>query len=388
MTVRGFLLFLLVGGSLLQAQWAIPDAETSSPPGAVRLAEIQRVAATSGWPAVEEGARTAGLQAFGRNRTDAAEAWLLIAEWARFWGENQRVVVDRWIRSVNDAKLGHPNMATAYRPSDAPMSALVRPEFGAWLLANRDFSRSFFETLEAVDSAPEVIRILDGLHATDPRAFARHAQLALAIAVVYDVPPPPTWPHAQVEASALPRRLMSPGEAFGYWSSADDRGVTLQRLARLSAGELKFVVDAATPRGELDWARQSVKGPIARLPGTYDAVRYRMDRLETNTMVWPGRTYALPEILEAGGICVDQAYFAAHVGKALGVPTLMFRGAGLDGRHAWFGYLDEGQRWRLDVGRYADQRYVSGLAFDPQTWGNVSDHELAVLAEGFRRLPA
>lgn len=344
--------------------------------------------ATSGWAAVQTSARDAGLLAYSRDRTDAAEAWLLVADWARFFGENQRTVVNRWIGAVNEAKLGHPNMATEYHPPDAPMSALVRAEFGQWLLANRDFSRSFFDLIEAVDYTPEVIRILDALYAADPRRFARHAQLALAIAVVHDVPPPPTWPHAQVAAAALPRRLMAPRDAFTYWSTADDRGLTLQRLTRLTAGELKFVIDAAAPQGELDWARQSVKGPITRLPGMYDAVRYRMDRLEANVMQWPGRSYTLPAILEEGGICVDQAYFAAHAGKALGVPTLMFRGAGLDGRHAWFGYLDENQRWKLDVGRYADQRYVSGLAFDPQTWGNVSDHELAFLAEGFRRLPA
>ena len=40
----------------------------------------------------------------------------------------------------------------------------------------------------------------------------------------------------------------------------------------------------------------------------------------------------LPLILQEGGLCVDQAYFAAMVGKAKGVPTLLFRGAGLDGR--------------------------------------------------------
>ncbi|HEY0966830.1 MAG TPA: hypothetical protein VGD88_05540 [Opitutaceae bacterium] len=372
----------------LRAQWKIPEAEVSAPPSAARLAEVASVVATSGWAAVQTSARDAGLLAYSRDRTDAAEAWLLVADWARFFGENQRTVVNRWIGAVNEAKLGHPNMATEYHPPDAPMSALVRAEFGQWLLANRDFSRSFFDLIEAVDYTPEVIRILDALYAADPRRFARHAQLALAIAVVHDVPPPPTWPHAQVAAAALPRRLMAPRDAFTYWSTADDRGLTLQRLTRLTAGELKFVIDAAAPQGELDWARQSVKGPITRLPGMYDAVRYRMDRLEANVMQWPGRSYTLPAILEEGGICVDQAYFAAHAGKALGVPTLMFRGAGLDGRHAWFGYLDENQRWKLDVGRYADQRYVSGLAFDPQTWGNVSDHELAFLAEGFRRLPA
>jgi hypothetical protein len=59
----------------------------------------------------------------------------------------------------------------------------------------------------------------------------------------------------------------------------------------------------------------------------------------------------------------------------------------LDGRHAWFGYLDAQQKWQLDVGRYAEQKYISGIAFDPQTWGEVNDYALALLAERFRELP-
>jgi hypothetical protein len=91
--------------------------------------------------------------------------------------------------------------------------------------------------------------------------------------------------------------------------------------------------------------------------------------------------------LKAGGICVDQAYFATETGKARGVPTLYFTGAGDDGRHAWFGFLDTAQKWKFDVGRYAEQRFVTGHALDPQTWRQISDHELKFLAERFRTLP-
>jgi hypothetical protein len=84
---------------------------------------------------------------------------------------------------------------------------------------------------------------------------------------------------------------------------------------------------------------------------------------------------------------VDQAYFASTAGKAKGIPTIMFRGAGLDGRHAWFGYLDAAQKWQLDCGRFAEQKFVVGLAFDPQTWGDINDHELLFITERFRALP-
>jgi hypothetical protein len=46
------------------------------------------------------------------------------------------------------------------------------------------------------------------------------------------------------------------------------------------------------------------------------------------------------------------------------------------------------RRWRLDAGRYEEQRYIAGEARDPQTWGAINDHELAFLSERFRVLPA
>jgi hypothetical protein len=67
---------------------------------------------------------------------------------------------------------------------------------------------------------------------------------------------------------------------------------------------------------------------------------------------------------------------------------LLFTGAGRDGWHAWFGYLDQDGHWQLDAGRYANQQFVTGIAIDPQTWGPISDHELKFLSEGFRLLPS
>jgi hypothetical protein len=89
-----------------------------------------------------------------------------------------------------------------------------------------------------------------------------------------------------------------------------------------------------------------------------------------------------------GGICVDQAYFATEAGKARGIPTLLFTGSGQDAHHAWFGFLDGEHKWRLDAGRYAEQRLVTGNALDPQTWMEMSDHDLEFLSERFRALPS
>jgi hypothetical protein len=131
-----------------------------------------------------------------------------------------------------------------------------------------------------------------------------------------------------------------------------------------------------------------VPAPLSQFAAVYSMVRYRSDRVVNATAVWPGPTYKLADILSAGGICADQAFFATQVGKARGVPTLFFYGSGNDGRHAWFGFLDGNRKWQLDAGRYAEQRFVTGFARDPQTWGELTDHEIKFLAEGFHHLPA
>ena len=258
-----------------------------------------------------------------------------------------------------------------------------------WLLSSPEFSEEFFSILKKVDNVPKVFAILEGLHGADPDKFARYHSLALAISVVYDVPPPPYWPHHQVSDQALKRGLQSPGAIFDYFTREDAQGRTYFNLAQLRAEELKFVVDVAAPVPQLEWSLGAVTLPLDQLEGAYSMVKYREDRsTNESSMSWSGKPYTLQAILEDGGICIDQSYFASEVGKAHGVPTLMFMGAGQDGRHAWFGFLDSGHKWRLDAGRYAEQRLVTGVAFDPQTWESISDHELQFLSERFRALPS
>jgi hypothetical protein len=365
----------------------VSSDQMSNPPTREWLESVLAEGAGFTWREVENAAAQSAVTASRRNRTDAMEGWLLVARWARLLDSDQRDVTGRWIEAINSAKLGHRNMRTEYSPPDEPLSAILAEDFVAMLVANAEFSSAFFYLLTPYDYLPAVLSILERLHRNDPKLFARYEQLALAIALVYDMPPPPDWPHGQVPAELLSRQLRDPLAVFKYWIETDQSGVTLFDLDRLGASELKFVIDTAAPWPELNWVQERVEFDFDSLPRAYDAIAYRQDRIEVGAYVWPGVAYTLPTILAQGGICIDQAYFASHVGKARGVPTLLFRGVGLDGRHAWFGYLDAQQTWQFDVGRYAEQQLVAGIAFDPQTWGNVNDHELAFLAERFHRLP-
>ncbi len=376
------------GAAARAAQPAVADAETGFPPTAERLRAIHAAAQRDGWQPHVAPLRSAALRAYAADKLFAAEAWLNASRWAALLAGDEADAVQAWIAAMNRAKAGHPNLPADFALRRNPLAARLNPELQAWLLADADFSAQFFQLRSPLDQPVRVLEILDELYLRDPARFRTYARLALALAVVYDVPPPPWWPHNQVPAQVLPRRLPAAPDAFAWWIQQDRASRTFHKLAKLEADELKFVVDTPAPFTELEWAQKVAEFPLSHLDRAYTMVRYRNDRVANNTMTWTGRSYRLADILGTGGICADQAYFATQAGKARGVPTLLFAGAGNDGRHAWFGFLDTAGKWRLDAGRHAEQRLVTGHAIDPQTWLPISDHVLKFLSERFRDLPS
>lgn len=366
----------------------LPDDWFTRAPTAERIKIVQSAASTEGWSPVALRLFAGSIRAYEMRQEDAASAWYLVARWCDLLGKSQSQTGRQWLQAASrGGPFNDVNRQKILALPDEPIARLLTVETGAWLLGDRAFSEIFFDLVTSSDCLPRVLEILEELRVSEPRQFAPYASLALAIALVYDAPPPAHWPHWQVSTEVLPRKLPSPKDAFQFLVTSDQGGRTLHKLRSLPAADLKFVVDLSAPFPELVWAQRSVKFPLASLVKSYEAVRYRSDRIEAQAYVWPGESYVLAEIYREGGICVDQAYFATQTGKARGVPTLLFSGAGRDGRHAWFGYLGTGQKWVLDAGRYAEQRYVTGVAVDPQTWTLLSDHELTFLSEGFRRLP-
>lgn len=372
--------------SLRAEEASIPAPELARDPAPGRINAVLAQAAAQGWSGQVRLLRDAAIGAY-ESGSGAAPAWYYLYRSAALLGTPQERALAQWIEAIQQAKLGHSGMALSYTAAPGVLADCLAPEMQRFFLGTPAFAEEFFLTFKPVDNPAAVLGILQTLYAADPARFLEYQNLAIAIAVVYDVPPPPGWPHGQVSASALPRRLPAPTAAFAYWSNLDRINISMQRLRRLPASELKFLVDVAAPFSELDWARHNVGPGLAEFARAYDLVHYRKERLVANAYLWPLRDYRLETIQREGGICVDQAYFASTAGKAKGIPTIMFRGAGLDGRHAWFGYLDGQGKWQNDCGRYAEQKFVVGLAFDPQTWGDINDHELSFLAERFRALP-
>ena len=361
-------LLLLVIDPVLGAEAVtIPEAEARQTPTSARLTALLAAAQREGWAAQTGQLRVIAIHAYQRDQLAAADAWFHVGRWAALFSEPEDQFQARWLVDMRAAKVAIPAPAPHGAGRGHLLGEPLTPELQSWLVGHADFSAEFFTLFSPLDYAPNVLRILNELYFHDPARFSNYANLALALAVVYDVSPPAGWPHGQVTPAALPRKFPPATAAFAWWAQQDQLGRTYHKLKELGAAELKFVVDTAAPLDELEWSQQIADYPLSLLPRAYTMIRYRPDRVARNAMRWPGPTYRLADILGAGGICVDQAYFAAEFGKARGVPTLLFRGEGGSGRHAWFGFLDGKQNWQLDAGRFAEQRFVTGFAYDPQT---------------------
>jgi len=107
----------------------------------------------------------------------------------------------------------------------------------------------------------------------------------------------------------------------------------------------------------------------------------------------------LEEILEVGGICMDQSHFGTTAARAYGIPAASVGGDGNRGGHAWFAYLMPNHQWNMGngfrpfneprnlpgTGRYADG-YANGHTRDPQTGRGIGEFEVQLTGDPKRRM--
>ena len=274
----------------------------------------------------------------------------------------------RWVSLHKNLKLKDSDMALYIRLSqeDAVISKLLNQ-------------------LSKQDDIPGAYKVLLSSYKEFPKKLSEYSTLAVAMALVHDKPFPRDWPHHQVRPKDQAPRVDSPATLFRYYVEKNDKRKLAYDLRRLGFIELKNVINHLLPVSELEWAFEKVSPRLETFNKTFSSINYDFPRLGQQAYVWPYENYRLYRILNYGGICVDQAYYAAMSGKAHGIPTLYFSGQGSGGGHAWFGYLKSAGNWDLDCGRYSSQNYPVGDAKDPQTWQVVNSEELEFFSKGEKR---
>ena len=245
-------------------------------------------------------------------------------------------------------------------------------EMLGWLMDHRGICGRFLHALDEHDDLTAALGILKRLRDEDPELFVRNSEMCIAYAVVWDnFRPQRYWKRPEIE----PDTMMN---TYRYFNRN-------AKMMQIPPGTLPwelavYVVDLSVTTDERTWALANYANQrdIGRL---FFKVPYTMklSPAHGNGVDIP---YTLQNILQIGGVCMEQAHFASSVGKCVGVPSAYCYGAGKRGGHAWVSFLrmdKQPVRWDLDSGRYSYDHYYKGLTLDPTNWGYQNSIPLSEL---------
>ena len=252
-------------------------------------------------------------------------------------------------------------------PADA--RALLSEDSGSrpfftWLLKTPEATESLLKSLRPEDGARDVLRVWARLAAEDDTVRGKYRELALAVALVFDKPFRPEWNSQKLE--------ITPRERFDFYKEKNEKGQLQANIHRYSASDLVWVVAVPVPLSEMEWALRKVRLRQRNWGNAYGMIKYDMDKAVTGQAKVAYDSYTFAEILEKGGICGDQSYFAAYTARANGIPAAIIGGDGPLGGHAWIRWMPEDDKW-AESGRIGG--YAAGTTTDPQTGRTFSEME-------------
>jgi hypothetical protein len=250
-----------------------------------------------------------------------------------------------------------------------------RVELLKFLRANDNAARALVFLIHPRQDPKTIYELFDRLREKRGKELDKFATLTAAISVVHDRPLKQRVNENTAEAP-------DPIAIFDYYRQNEAR--MYFGIRAVPAELLIFVVDTKAQIREMEWALEKYARDD-KVGARFFDIKYDYTHVRNGTpkqVTLSG--FNLPNIHRLGGICADQAYFAAGVGKAIGVPAVYTWGASGEVAHAWVGFLEAtAQRgwWNFDIGRYEAYKGVRGIVFDPQLRENIPDSFVSLLAE-------
>ena len=252
----------------------------------------------------------------------------------------------------------------------------------SFLQQNDALARTLAFLVDERERAGEVYGVLNTLREKRGDKLPGFATLTAALCVVMDRP---------LARQINENRVEAPDAValFDYFTENERK--MLFGLKPVPAELLVWTVDSTASIDQMNWALDHYAGDrnVGKL---FFNVHYDYDHLRTGKPKQVTTSgYTLENILKFGGVCVDQAYFATEVGKAIGVPTAFATAQSGEVGHAWVGFLQAQGRsaaWNFNVGRYSAYQGIRGNVTDPQTRQTIPDSYVSVLAELVGTKPA
>lgn len=269
--------------------------------------------------------------------------------------------------------LEYARRACRYLPLAAKADATGK--LPAWLLEHHDVSRLLFRAMADVAKPNEAIARFEQLWRAEPDKVVKFADLAAAFATAGET----RHYRAQADAATLV-------QSFNYYT--DPANAFRCDVAKLPYELARYLADTRASLADRKWAiatygaAKDVDAAFFQIE--YDMGYFRDGKPKKNESV----AYSLVNLARVGGVCIDQAYFASEICKALGIPASIVLGRGGAGvEHAWFARFvpdARGGRWISRTGRYQEHLYYVGVLRDPAGGGMILDSELMLLCASTR----
>jgi tetratricopeptide (TPR) repeat protein len=264
-----------------------------------------------------------------------------------------------------------------------------------FLKDNPDLRETLFCALDPeVDQFEEALKLFRELYKLGPDKLKAHAELAVAVCVVWDDPKAvyDYRGHARRTRSTLPTDPLTVGWKENYQYLLSREGELKGVVQNLPWEFLVHMVNNRTPVGERDWAVKNYIKKRAGIGGVYKEIVYDKEMLRTEQRNGGGKgdcrltdqDYTLEGIKKYGGVCAMQADFAARVAKSIAVPAEYVRGEGNSGGlHAWVMWVelkavtkDKIEFALLSEGRYFGDQFYVGTLEDPKSGRETTDRDL------------
>jgi hypothetical protein len=268
-------------------------------------------------------------------------------------------------------------------------------DISKFLADNPDIRDTLFTAIDPdLDKVGAALKLFREVWKLDPAKLKTHPNLAVAVCVVWDDPKAvyDYRGHQLRTRSTLPGDEAKTGWKENYEYLLAREGDLKGAVQHLPWEFLVYMVNNRTPAAERDWAVKNYLKKRAGIGGVYKEVEYDTEMLRTEQAngvgkaecKLTGRDYTLENLRKFGGVCAQQADFAARVAKSLAVPAEYVSGEGNNGeRHAWVMWVEVKavNKEKVDFalvseGRYSTDQYYVGQVEDPRSGRKLTDRDM------------
>ncbi len=260
----------------------------------------------------------------------------------------------------------------------AKEGANLNPTIKKTMLSDIPALCDLFESIKKEDYIEGFCATLSRLYTIYPDAFKKYLRSAYAVSLIYDISPLVGWPMCNTVSD--PVALSQPEEVFNIFM--EDPKSFAMPIDKFVIGELIWVFGVAGPLDEL----RSLKNP--RVTPSYvekltTSIKDDHKRIEKRRYLdWDinEREFSPKNIMEYGGSPFEKVYCAWRVANANAIPCLFFSEKVGSNTEAWLTYMEKPTKWKSNVARSKDARFLYARPIDPQTWKTSTEFDIEMLA--------